>query len=215
MKKISIIFLAALAMISCGNSYKPQDAELFNQTDSVNFAIGLANGLQIKMYHLQNDSSDEAIAEFIDALEEAYLGKEEELSEIAQSGRQFGTSIKMFEKNGLAENPSWKINEKIFFQALVNALHGDTLGMQAIEAEEFIRKHFGTTYSGDDAKMVKAKCPKSVKAVELKSFNDSINYAFGIANGTQAKIFLLSIAEAKTTAYGFTDNYDGTDAREG
>ena len=206
MKKLSIFLLAALAMISCGNSYKPQDAELFNQTDSINFAIGLANGLQIKMYHLQNDSSDEAIAEFIDALEGAYLGKEEELSEIAQAGRQFGTSIKMFEKNGLAENSSWKVNEKIFFQALVNALHGDTLGMQANEAEEFIRKHFGTTYSGDDAKMVKAKCPKRVKAVELKNFTDSINYAFGIANGTQAKIFLLSNDTTGKAVEEFIDN---------
>ncbi|MBQ5379685.1 MAG: hypothetical protein IIU10_05680, partial [Paludibacteraceae bacterium] len=107
MKKLSIFMLAALAMISCGNSYKAQDVKMNNRTDSINYAVGLLNGLQIKMYYMANDSSDEAVAEFIDALETAYLDKEEELSEIAQNGRQFGSSVKSFEKNGLAENTAW------------------------------------------------------------------------------------------------------------
>ena len=104
MKKLSIILLAALAMISCGNSYKAQDVKLNNESDSINYAVGLLNGQQIKMYYMANDSSDEAVADFIDALEAAYLDKEEKLSEIAQSGRQFGASIKGYEKSGLAEN---------------------------------------------------------------------------------------------------------------
>ena len=94
MKKISIFLLAAVALISCGNSYKAQDVKMANESDSVNHAIGLLNGLQIKMYYLANDSSDEAVTEFIDALDKAYLDKEEELSEIAQAGRQIGTSIR-------------------------------------------------------------------------------------------------------------------------
>ncbi len=98
MKKLSIVLLAALAMISCGNSYKAQDAVLTNETDSVNHALGVLNGLQIKMYYLANDSSDEAVAEFIDALEKAYLDKEEKLSDIEKNARQFGASVKSFEK---------------------------------------------------------------------------------------------------------------------
>jgi hypothetical protein len=125
MKKISILMLAVLAMISCGNSYKAQDATLNNETDSINYAVGLLNGLQIKMYYLANDSSDEAVTEFIDALESAYLDKEEQLSDIAQAGRQFGTSLKSFEKTGLAENAAWTVNEKLLLQGLVNGLHND------------------------------------------------------------------------------------------
>ena len=105
MKKLSIVLLAALAMISCGNSYKAQDAVLNNQTDSVNYALGLLNGLQIKTYYLANDSSDEAVTEFIDALENAYLDKDEELTELQKAGYQLGTTVKNFEKEGLAENP--------------------------------------------------------------------------------------------------------------
>ena len=65
MKKTSIFLLAALMMISCGNSYKAQDAKLSNQSDSINYAVGLLNGLQIKMYYMANDSSDEAVTEFM------------------------------------------------------------------------------------------------------------------------------------------------------
>ena len=104
MKKISIIILAALTLISCGKTYQAREVAMNNETDSVNHALGLLNGLQIKMYYLSNDSSDETIAEFIDALEAAYMGEEEELSEIAQSARQFAASIKGFETDGLADN---------------------------------------------------------------------------------------------------------------
>ena len=55
MKKLSIILLAALAMISCGNSYTAKSVVLNNESDSINYAIGLLNGLQIKMYYMQND----------------------------------------------------------------------------------------------------------------------------------------------------------------
>ena len=65
MKKLSIILLAAMAMVSCGNSYNAQSVTLNNESDSINYAVGLLNGLQIKMYYLQNDSSDATISEFI------------------------------------------------------------------------------------------------------------------------------------------------------
>ena len=110
MKKLSIILLAAVALISCGNSYKAQDATLTNETDSINYAIGLINGLQIKMYFLSNDSSEETVAEFIDAMDKAYLDKEEELNDIQREGRQIGSAFKGFETKGLAERKEWTLN---------------------------------------------------------------------------------------------------------
>ena len=139
MKKFSIVLLAALAMVSCGNSYKAQDAKLENEADSVNYALGLLNGLQIKMYYLSNDSSDEAVAEFIDALDKAYYDKEEKLTDIEKAGRQFGSSVKMFEKKGLAENEAWTLNEKLFFQGVINAIKEDTTVLTSASAEAFHR----------------------------------------------------------------------------
>ena len=192
MKKMSIFLLAAMAMISCGNSYKAHDVALANQTDSVNYALGVLNGLQIRTYYLAKDSSAEAIADFIDALEEAYLDKEETLSDIAQTARQFASSVKSFEKNGLAENKEWTLNEKLFLQGLVNALYEDTTVLTPAQAEEFFMQAYQTHMGEEAAKAITAKCPKAAKTVELKSYNDSLNYAFGMLNGGQIKNYVLA-----------------------
>ncbi len=192
MKKISIIMLAALAMVSCGNSYKAQDAVLNNETDSINYAVGLLNGLQIKQYYLANDSSDEAVTEFVDALESAYTDKEEKLTETQEAGRQFGQSVKSMEAKGMAENKAWTVNEKIFLQAFVNALYEDTIVMNPDDAQEFFMQAFQNKKEGEAGKPVTAKCPKTVKTIDLSSFNDSLNYAFGMLNGNQIKNYLLA-----------------------
>lgn len=206
MKKISIFLLAALAMISCGNSYKAQDVKLNNESDSINYAVGLLNGQQIKMYYMANDSSDEAVADFIDALEAAYLDKEEKLSEIAQSGRQFGASIKGYEKSGLAENKAWAINEKIFLQGLVNTLLNDTVMMKADDAEAFFMQAYQEKNEGKLGEVVIAKCPKSIKTIELTSHIDSINYAFGVLTGSQIKMYVLANDEDGTGVEEFIEH---------
>ena len=202
MRKISIFLLAALAMLSCGNSYKAQDAQLTNESDSVNYALGLLNGLQIKMYYLANDSSDEAVAEFIDALDKSYLDKEEKLSDIAQAGRQFGSSVKTFETKGLAENEAWTLNEKLFFQGVVNALLEDTTMMSADEAEAVFMASYQSPKEADPkAKVVYAKCGKKAKTLDLKTNLDSLNYAFGFLNGGQIKDFLQSLSMSRPYLY--------------
>ena len=205
MRKISILLLAVMAMISCGNSYHAQKVTLNNEIDSVNYALGLLNGLQVKTYYLRNDSSDEAVTEFIDALEEAYLDKEEELSEIAQTGRQLGSSVKRFEKKGLAEREAWVLNEKIFFQGLVNALYSDSSVLSQAEAEAFLTRATQTKAEESDAKVVTAKCPKKTKTIELKSYLDTLNYSFGWANGSQISMYLLA---TDTTGEGIDEFID-------
>jgi len=206
MKKLSIVLLAALAMISCGNSYKAQDVQLTNETDSVNYALGLVNGLQLKQYYLASDSSDEAVAEFIDAMEAAYLDKDEKLNDIEQAGRQFGTSIKMFETKGLAEREGWTLNEKLFLQGLVNALYKDTTVMTEDEAEAFVMGCFQTQREMPEAKVVYAKCPRKAKTVELTNELDSLNYAFGYANGAQVNKYILAEDTTGDAINEFLDN---------
>ena len=193
MKKISIILLAAMALISCGNTYKAYDVVLENETDSVNYAIGLLNGLQIRMYSLRDDTSDAAVAEFIDALEAAYMGEEEEdQNEIAANGRHFGQSVKEMEKKGLAENEAWTLNEKIFFQGLVNGMYNDTSVMTTEASQAYFMQAYQTTIGGENEKPITAKCPKKAKTIELKSYTDSLNYAFGMLNGSQMRTYVLA-----------------------
>ena len=206
MRKFSIFLLAALAMISCGNSYKAQDVKMANETDSINYAVGLLNGLQIKMYYLSNDSSDEAVAEFIDALEMAYQDKDEKLSEIAQAGRQFGSSVKGFEKHGLAENGSWPFNAKLYLQGLVNAFYEDTTVMTQEGAQSFFMAAYQSSQEALDGEAVSGKCPKAAKTVELKNKLDSLNYAFGFLNGGQIKTYLLAEDEDGKGVEEFIEN---------
>ena len=206
MKKFSIVLLAALAMISCGNSYKAQDVKLENESDSLNYALGLLNGLQIKMYYLTNDSSDEAVAEFIDALDEAYQGNEEVLNDIEQAGRQIGSAIKGFETKGLAEQAGWTLNEKVLLQGLVNALYEDTTVLTKEAADNFVMTCFQTQKEMPAAEVVKAKCPSKAKTVELTNVLDTLNYALGYMYGTQIRGDLLAEDTFEEDVEEFIDN---------
>jgi len=206
MKKFSIVLLAALAMISCGNSYKAQDVKLNNEADSLNYALGLLNGLQLKMYYLANDSSDETVAEFIDALDEAYQGNEEVLNDIEQAGRQIGSAIKGFETKGLAEQAGWTLNEKVLLQGLVNALYEDTTVLTKEAADNFVMTCFQTQKEMPAAEVVKAKCPSKAKTVELTNVLDTLNYAMGYMYGTQIRGDLLAEDSFEEDAEEFIDN---------
>ena len=195
MKKLGIIVLVAAAMMSCGNTYTAKDAVLENQNDSLNYALGFINGYQLKMYQLANDSSKQSVDEFIAALEEGYNGKEEMLSDAAQAGRNVGTGIKSFENKGLAENSQWQLNEKMLFQGLVNALNGDTSVMKPSDAREYFQAAYRNMAVEEETtvkKAIKGQCPSKVKTVALANFTDSINYAFGMLNGEQMRMYLLA-----------------------
>ena len=195
MKKVSILFIAAMAMISCGNTYTGKTVALTNQNDSMNYALGVVNGAQMKMYQLRNDSSMETVVEFIDALQRGYDGKVEALSEAGNIGKNIGHAIKQAEKTGLAENPAWAINQKIFFQGLVNGLHHDTTVMNADDARNYFQAQYQVASVLNDSvepgKVVKGKCIHKVQAIALNTQNDSVNYAFGYLNGDEIARYVL------------------------
>ncbi len=195
MKKLSILLVAALATVSCAKTYKAAEVVLNDMTDSVNYALGLVNGSSIKMMYLQNDSSDAVVDEFIGALQRGYDGTVEQLDEVASIGLNMGRAIKHSEEVGLADNEVWTLNEKIFFQGLVNGLHNDTVIMKINDAREFFQAQYQASRMADSTmvagKTIKAKCPSKVKMVELNSLNDSLNYAFGVLNGNEIFMYML------------------------
>ena len=195
MKKVSILIIAALAMMACGNTYTAKTVDLTNQNDSMNYALGVVNGAQMKMYQLRNDSSMETITEFIDALQRGYDGKVEQLSEAGNIGLNIGYAIKNAEETGLADNLAWAINQKIFFQGLVNGLRQDTTVMKADEARNYFQTQYQNasvlTDSIEPGKVVKAKCVYKVQTITLNNQNDSVNYAFGYLNGDEIARYVL------------------------
>lgn len=200
MKKITILAtLAAVAMVSCSNTYETKNVELTNLNDSVNYALGLVNANGIKMQQFRNIDSTEykaATYAFMDGLVKGYEGnnEEEENNEIKSVAQNVGFSIKEMEKTGIANNKAWTINEKIFLQGLVNALADDKCGWDPDEASKFFQDQYQASTMGEEAtaKPVKAKCPKQPAEVTLKNNLDSINYSFGLLNGKQIKMYVLS-----------------------
>ena len=197
MKKLCILAIAALAMVACGKTYTAQTVVLENQNDSMNYALGLVNGSQIKMYQLRNDSSIETVNEFIDALQRGYDGKIEQLSEAAAIGKNIGQAIKASEKNGLADNPAWTLNEKLFFQGLVNGMYNDTVVMTGEAASNYFQAQYQASAMSNDSvkagKAIKGKCPSQVKTVVLANQNDSLNYAFGYLNGNEVAMYVFAM----------------------
>ena len=197
MKKICILAIAALAMVACGKTYTAQTVVLENQNDSMNYALGLVNGSQLKMYQLRNDSSVETVAEFIDALQRGYDGEVESLSEAATIGKNIGQAIKASEETGLADNPAWTLNEKLFFQGLINGLYNDTIVMQIEAARNYFQAQYQASAMSNDSvkagKAIKGNCPSKVKTVVLANQNDSINYAFGYLNGNEVAMYVFAL----------------------
>lgn len=210
MNKITISLIALTAMISSigsahsapkkakivSNNIVAQNAVLTNLNDSMNYALGLLNGAQLKTYQLKSDTTVETITEFINALQNGYDGKIEQLSEIATIGKNIGHAVKRAETAGLAENPVWAINQKIFFQGLINGIYNDS----ALMTIDTARNYFEAKYIASNTldydmvigKVVKSKCGKKAQTIALKNQCDSINYAFGYINGFELAEYVLT-----------------------
>jgi FKBP-type peptidyl-prolyl cis-trans isomerase FklB len=144
---------------------------------------------------MQKDSSDAVIAEFMDALQRGYDGKVEDLDRVSTIGRNIGYAIKASEKTGLADNDKWTLNEKMFFQGLVNGIYGDTVMMSADEARTFFQEQYAASIKDSlmkAGKPIKSSCPKEMKTLVLKTNSDSLNYAFGVLNGSEIKMYVLA-----------------------
>ena len=206
MKKFSLLaIVAAIAMVSCSNTYEGKSIELTNLNDSVNYALGLVNAHGIKMQQFRNIDSTEynaATTAFMDGLVKGYEAKEsQEPSEIQSVAQNIAYAVKDMEKSGLANNPAWAINEKLFLQGLVNGVNQEHFDWDPDSATAYFREQYQRSTAVEDAdlKPIKAKCPSKPAKVTLKNDLDSINYAFGLLNGQQVVLYVLS---ADTTGTG-------------
>ncbi len=141
MKKQSIFTIVAMVavfvMTSC-NKYEAKEVSLSNQNDSLNYALGMANGDGIKSYYLQNDSTDQPILALMKALDEAYKSDASN-DEMYKLGLQIGNSFSQQKQKGLMGDSTLIFDDKLVKQGLVNALNGFTEGMTSAQAEEYIR----------------------------------------------------------------------------
>lgn len=167
MKKNCVLAILMIAMLSCGNKYTAKDVALNNQTDSMNYAVGFVNGSMIRMQYMQEDSSQAVINEFMDALQRGYDGNIEEQEKMSPAaiGRNIGIAFKGFEKNGLADNKAWAVNEKMLFQGLINGINELNDVMHPDSARQFFQAQYMASMGSEEkaGKPVLGKCPKRLK----------------------------------------------------
>ena len=142
MKKQSILSLVALVAIflltSC-NKYEAKTATLKTQNDSLNYALGLANGDGIKNYYMKTDSSNKPIIALMKALDKAYKEGANK-GEMYKLGVQIGNSFKQQKAKGLMGDSTLAFSNDLVKQGLVNALNGFDKGMSSKVAQEYIQK---------------------------------------------------------------------------
>jgi FKBP-type peptidyl-prolyl cis-trans isomerase FkpA len=142
MKKQSILSLVALVaifMLTSCNKYEAKTSTLKTQNDSLNYALGLANGDGIKNYYMKTDSSSKPIIALMKALDKAYKPGANK-GEMYKLGLEIGNSFKQLKAKGLMNDSTLAFNEKLVKQGLVNALNGYSQGMTAKQAQDYIQK---------------------------------------------------------------------------
>jgi len=177
MKKQSIFTIVAMVavfvMTSC-NKYEAKEVSLSNQNDSLNYALGMANGDGIKSYYLQNDSTDQPILALMKALDEAYKS-DASSDEMYKLGVQIGNSFSQQKQKGLMGDSTLVFDEKLVKQGLVNALNGFTEGMTSAQAEEYIRNEMMKIQQQKWLNLLHRKCLSLLQLIQLRNKNLYIN----------------------------------------
>ncbi|MBR1717405.1 MAG: FKBP-type peptidyl-prolyl cis-trans isomerase [Paludibacteraceae bacterium] len=180
MKKISILLVAMMTMMSCG--YKAKTITLESEADSINYALGVLFSSNCQ------DSTEEGIKEFLDAVKAGHNGEWENMPQTELIGTQIGISAVEFVESGMAGRADITFNGDMFFQGLVNTWEGDTTTVPESEMMGFFMKSMQSeTPQGIEYEAKKGSCPEHKAEVELVNFFDSINYIFGALNAQQLK----------------------------
>lgn len=183
MKKIilSILLFSAFSATSIA-------ADLASQQDSVNYAVGFINGWQVSERHNLIATDKKAQEVFLSAISSTFYATEQP-TEIKRATQEITVIFQDQTELGLAQIKAWYYNQNLAWQGLINGLYGDTLWAFE-DAMTFFQTNYMADVNNDSlpvAKQAKPKatCPKAVKQVKLLSRNDSLNYAFGLLNGSQ------------------------------
>ena len=142
MKKNSLVSFVALCLmatssVSCNSFSKSVD--LKSEIDSVNYALGAANGFGIKDYYLRNDSSEGNIKALIKGINQAIKSKDDKTLNFYALGLNIGSSIVAQTEVGLLGDSTLEANIDLIRKALVDAIQGAEVAMDAEDADAYLR----------------------------------------------------------------------------
>ncbi len=185
MKKNKFLITAACLTLS----FSAAATILNTQTDSLNYAIGLHNGMQLRAQQsvLSEPKAQEALLKAADMA----FQLDSIPSELERVGQEVAIMFASQIDKGLADIKTWEFNAQLCFQGLVNGLYADSaVNAEADKALEFFQAQYALAQNDSAKQAVKQRkqklvCPAKAAKANLKTTNDSINYAFGLVNGQQ------------------------------
>ncbi len=182
MKKTKLVIATAIVAVfafsACsGYSNKAKEVTLKTQEDSLNYTLGVLNGRTVKSV-LAKDTTEAAFNEFMTALDKAF--KSNDKDENYLQGKQIGERLKENEKTGLYGDSTLVFNSKIASKAIVSVLKNEKVDMTMEEATNYIQ------------------LAMEKQGERTKEQLDSLNYAFGVANGNEFKMYIPALSNDST-----------------
>jgi len=201
MKHFPVIILIAVATMGCTQT-SVQPVSLTTQRDSVNYALGYIHG-GISRTAIASDSTGKALKVFLSTFDRVADGSMKKYSSAYRAGYQLGLGVVDFETTGLSHNPFWPLNEDLLLQGFVAGYYNDTTTMtpQGVHharnrANSIQSKGWTIIYDQVRAK----RCPTTPQSVVMENKVDSMNYAFGWANGNS-----FAQGASKDSTFSFDD----------
>lgn len=124
---LSILFTA------CNGGVNTKNVTLKNETDSLNYALGLINGEQITANYFRNDSTGADFQLFIEQLDKKLKSKGSGV--LFAQGEYIGAVLKSMLDKGLDFNEDLKADEKMLLQGFINGTLEKNMGVEPAEAE--------------------------------------------------------------------------------
>lgn len=188
MKKFAIM-MAAVAAIVMGSCDSTPTAKMENEQDSVSYAAGVVLGTnltQMMQYRMGIDSA--YIQDFIRGIKDGMAIGKDTAKFAYVSGMQMGYSIKSQQLKGLSQQLTGSdsvdyINYETFLAAYLAAAKGDSVKMQAEEANIYIMKLLESSESrkaerqfADNKKAGEAFMTEIAKKEGVKPLRDGVYY---------------------------------------
>ena len=204
---IAVALVAAFTLSSCSGN-KPKLPVLKTQTDSLNYALGLAYGDNLKTNYIKGDSAKKSIKLILEGIDEASKGKvSKENEELETLGAQIGSSLKQQKKAGFLGDSTLTLDLGLIKQGLVNGLKGSKLGMSAKEGQTYLQ----TTMMARQAKILEKQFGPNKTAGELfLSENAKKAGVVTTASGLQYEVITKGNGPIPTATNRVKVNYHGT-----
>jgi FKBP-type peptidyl-prolyl cis-trans isomerase FkpA len=204
---IAVALVAAFTFSSC-NSNKPKLPELKTQLDSLNYALGVAYGDNLKTNYIKGDSAKKSIKLLFEGMSEGSKGTvDKENEDLASLGNQIGSSLKQQVKAGFLGDSALKLDYKLIKQGLLNGLKNNKEQMSPMQAQEYLK----TTMMARQAVKMEKDFGPNKKAGELfLSENAKKAGVVTTASGLQYEVIKKGTGPIPSATNRVKVNYHGT-----